>query len=1104
MEREIIGDPLALNAREQRADRSLRLSDVRPPATSDGPTVLQTQMQRATASLDAAMGKYVERKRDDALTEGKMAYMAGKTEAEIIEQGNRYTQHGFLQLKVRDDVNKWYLNEGAGIVEANNRMEPAEYQEYMKQKRESLLEGITDPYARKVALKQLEQYSPELVGKQFAANNEFNREQRGVQFMQTLGSSAATARTVSKVDPNGPLKLSDTPVGPVMAVSGRDRDIGIRTMIGEAASQGDTGLSAVAHVMKNRAVDGRWPTSINGVALQDKQFSAWNAGVGGNSLVRKYGPGNPVYEKAGKIFDAVMSGRHVDPTGGAVYYYSPAGMADHKAKGEQSHLTPTWLAGAAKESGGTVKIGGHVFAGRSRGAAAGKRPAVAPSGRQERLAAWKAGDPNKEAEAAREALYASYEAEGRGRDDPLVKASADEKYKDVYLNGPMGSATGDLNQQSIENEGIDSAGQTEIADAGAANETQQLILDYQGLGANDKAKYTALAMRQGLANGDDTLFRDGGGVSTLMKLGASAEDVMSVQAAASAFQKQQMDNFDAGEEKWRGSVVERASTGANLDSLLAEIDERVKSKEMSDSDAQALARQAISNSNKFKSDGNDLSGNADYLTEVGSLYQQVKTGGLDFETATEQAKSIGKKYGAGDNEVNRVIGQMFSDDQSRQDSVRNEAKAASKKFQANEAKKSKVEAAIARGAGLGTVDGNIDTANAAGENTTISSKQYGVNVIRERAVERAKQNVEQGMDQGDAMSQMYKETFRELQKQDVVDEETKAQFIGALSGNILNKDGSLRADARQAYDVYQMLRSAPDISTSYLAKTIENTEVRALLETAYKLDAGNLTGEQALLRSHELLNDKNVDMDRKVAKDAVWSGKRDRVIREQLYKDGKSWWSGWREGVVLSPEQRTLLDKHAYKAESYIAQRADAFYLENQNITPEVALDMAKQDLQKNSSVVLGNLLLTNDAEPLKQVMGLEQFEGDAAGKAMEDYIYQFGPQIFGDQWPEDAIQHTQYMAAAGNTGFRRDARVSIRYNTTSQQIEVDLFDDMAKGTTKGMTRRIAVAEIGEWYSDQNTKNDMWDNMWNSLYRGAGKVVKAQRELADTQEHIMN
>lgn len=146
-----------------------------------------------------------------------------------------------------------------------------------------------------------------------------------------------------------------------------DRDIVIRTILGEAAGEGPQGQAAVAHVVKNRMHDPRWPSYAADVALQPKQFSAWNKGAGGNHLVNKYGPGSDPYEDVGNIVDGVWSGDIFDPTGGATHYYSPAGMEQLVAEGSQTNLLPRWLDAEASRSGGMTTIGGHNFVGSAEG-----------------------------------------------------------------------------------------------------------------------------------------------------------------------------------------------------------------------------------------------------------------------------------------------------------------------------------------------------------------------------------------------------------------------------------------------------------------------------------------------------------------------------------------------------------------------------------------------------------------------------------------------------------------------------------------------------------------------------------------------------------------
>ena len=200
---------------------------------------------------------------------------------------------------------------------------------------------------------------------------------------RTASSSAEYAQardilqqTVGGADPNGSDSMTAAPSwfgdarglrGDLGPMSAQDRDIAIRTILGEAADQGVGGQAAVAHVLRNRVADDRFGSSLSEVALAPQQFSAWNEGPGGNDLVNRYQPGDPLYERVGSIVDGVWSGQINDPTGGATHYYSPAGMNQLVADGHQSNVTPRWLQEENAARGeAPVQIGGHIFTGRVR------------------------------------------------------------------------------------------------------------------------------------------------------------------------------------------------------------------------------------------------------------------------------------------------------------------------------------------------------------------------------------------------------------------------------------------------------------------------------------------------------------------------------------------------------------------------------------------------------------------------------------------------------------------------------------------------------------------------------------------------------------------
>ena len=153
-----------------------------------------------------------------------------------------------------------------------------------------------------------------------------------------------------------------------MALNDQQRDILARTIMGEAANQGWEGQAAVAHTIRNRTSDPRWPNDPAAVAKQPKQFSAWNSGVGGNDLVN-VDPTSEGYLSAARVADEVFGGQVPDMTGGATHYYSPIGMQAHVARGEQSNLEPRWLQEeTARRENGALTIGDHIFTGAAQGA----------------------------------------------------------------------------------------------------------------------------------------------------------------------------------------------------------------------------------------------------------------------------------------------------------------------------------------------------------------------------------------------------------------------------------------------------------------------------------------------------------------------------------------------------------------------------------------------------------------------------------------------------------------------------------------------------------------------------------------------------------------
>lgn len=123
------------------------------------------------------------------------------------------------------------------------------------------------------------------------------------------------------------------------------------TAFGEARSEGEGGMRAVAHVMVNR-IGPRFGEDLATVILSPKQFSVWNRGDPNRRMVqnlasnpaRYNGGAEAEWEIAQRVAREVLSGQSVDPTNGALFYHTSA-------------IRPRW----SRIGQGRHVIGAHVF-----------------------------------------------------------------------------------------------------------------------------------------------------------------------------------------------------------------------------------------------------------------------------------------------------------------------------------------------------------------------------------------------------------------------------------------------------------------------------------------------------------------------------------------------------------------------------------------------------------------------------------------------------------------------------------------------------------------------------------------------------------------------
>lgn len=127
----------------------------------------------------------------------------------------------------------------------------------------------------------------------------------------------------------------------------QERDLLIRTVIGEAAGQPLPGQAAVAHVALNRLNSGRWGDNMQKVLFAPKQFEPWDTRRGELMAID---PNSPKYQSVAGVVDQVLGGQMADPTGGATHF-----LNENIVRQRRGGSLPNWASGQGQ------RIGDHTF-----------------------------------------------------------------------------------------------------------------------------------------------------------------------------------------------------------------------------------------------------------------------------------------------------------------------------------------------------------------------------------------------------------------------------------------------------------------------------------------------------------------------------------------------------------------------------------------------------------------------------------------------------------------------------------------------------------------------------------------------------------------------
>lgn len=203
----------------------------------------------------------------------------------------------------------------------------------------------------------------------------------------------------------------------------RDRDLLIRTVIGEAAGEPPAGQAAVAHVVLNRVKSGKYGgRSIPSVLFAKNQFEPWQTR---RAELAAISPDSPEYRTAARVVDGVLAGQVPDPTKGAMHFLNQKIVRERRGGG-----LPSW---AASMEGTAQDIGQHTFYGGQR-VAQNDRPVFDRERFEARKAQMRAGAQPTPTPTPAPAPQGNT-GEGRPVFDPERYAKMKEKMRPTRLGG---------------------------------------------------------------------------------------------------------------------------------------------------------------------------------------------------------------------------------------------------------------------------------------------------------------------------------------------------------------------------------------------------------------------------------------------------------------------------------------------------------------------------------------------------------------------------------------------------------------------------------------------------------------------------------------------
>jgi spore germination cell wall hydrolase CwlJ-like protein len=1090
----------------------------------------QNKLEQAISGLNGAIAGVLDVKKEQWQTEGRIAFMQGQTEQQIASTGNRYTMQGWQALNASTTASQFYQNELQRIQNGASEMTPQQYATELTQRRAEALRNLpSDPAIRRVWAAAFDDVGPRLAAQHTSAHNTFNQQRTQTGLRDNLLSTSRTNSDATRVMPgNVPLALSPSVVRRTVQFAPGDVDVLTKTILGEAAGEGPEGMAAVAHVIVNRTIDGRWGNSVAATAQQPQQFSTWNApGMGGNNP--EQWAGTEAYSRARQVALSVLSGRHVDPTNGATHFYAPGRMAQ----------APAWAANTESESGGPIQIGGHRFSGRMRntpgqgdGATEGpnspgvSQPVLIPSQAQAAQAAGVTTDgspaadgttPGPTAEQRGLGAYTgarpapattggritfsrpeeatiSDDLRGRvtgaaqalGRDLEIISGNrgAGGSGRNAAVGGARGSQhlhgnavdinlrgmsdeqkaelVQELRRQGVTRFGMYSGGNglhVDMSDAqggewfmfnrsnanmkdapqwyrdlaaqapppraqgpsgtdpnqtgaspmaapqaGPQTQVQQLI---RGSGAPRAVRAQALtdAMLIQFQSGSDQLYRDAGGIGMLYELGATTQQIQTVQRAAEAHRTGKLNEFNVESIRWNNQQLADISAGrASLDDVLSRIEQRKASAAMTDTQAQALAAQVVA---ADKERGNRMNLSPEVQREATNIFARHADRTYTAEKADEELRALASRAGLPEAQLNGFIQSMWNTERQQQAQLASEARKRADEKARSDAVEARAMAALSQGTGLSGVTGSVIRYDENGNKTEVDARQFASNQMYDRLsasmasiVQGERDPAMRGQLESQGASMRDQSFYSAMRRQGVVNERLQSQLTAASSGSILDATtGKIRPDAMQAFDIWMRMSRDPGVGSAYMQQYFKDADGLALFRTAEGLVSG-VDIETALRKAAETMQVNRTEEGRAAIQNSYQPG----VIEQQQIttrvKEAMSTMAN--DGIIFngSVSERDRADAIARAGDltPRIMEEASRLRALHPHHTREVNMKIAMDRVLSNTVVVGGNLIpaspeavgnKTNHAAPMsiQNRMGLASYGADAINRAVTDTV---------------------------------------------------------------------------------------------------------------------